>query len=122
MGLLRYRYTTIEEFKHDFEEARVNKEIISEFLSEFESKKLKIIYLSRIGVSNQWQGLHIGPIISNFFEFLIKRKQEGVIIYAKLIEVAIEKIRLGYEILGENYDKKWGKYYLISKMHIPITK
>lgn len=60
--------------------------------------------------------MRVSQIISNFFEFLIQRKRQDIIIYAKVLEDLTRVVGSKYKIIGINKDKKWGTYFLVSKI------
>ena len=59
--------------------------------------------------------MNIGQIISNFFEFLVKRKRERTFIHVKVIDIYKDFIAPTYDFLARNDEEKWGSYYLASK-------
>jgi len=79
-------------------------------------KNYTIIYLSRIGVVKKYQEMRISQIISNFFEFLIQRKKQDLVIYAKILEELTNVVGSKYKILGKGIDEKWGMYCFVSKI------
>lgn len=115
LGLLRYKFTNKEQFQSEFAKYEVEKEIEKDLLQELIEKKYSIIYLSRIGVEKDNQDMHIGQIISNFFEFLVKRKRERLFIYVKVIDKYKDFIATSYDFIAKNDEEKWGRYYLACK-------
>ena len=78
LGLLRYRNATNEEFIEQVEKTSILDDIRKNIDSLLSLKKYDIIYLSRIGVSQEYQEMRVSQIISNFFEFLIQRNKKDV--------------------------------------------
>ena len=116
LGLLRYRNANKEEFIEDLNNTHTANDIRANINSLLALNKYEIIYLSRIGVSQEYQEMRVSQIISNFFEFLIQRKKKDVIIYTKILENLTDVIGSQYRILGKGRDKNWGNYFLISKI------
>jgi len=115
LGLLRFRLTNKEKFFSELESYELEKEIKTNLINQLNKTEYLIIYLSRIGVKKEYQDMNIGQIISNFFEFLVKRKRERLFIYIKVIDEHKDFIAPTYEFLAKNDDKQWGRYYLVSK-------
>ena len=115
LGLLRYRYSTEKEFLEQLSLTSVSEDIRKNIDILFSLKKYLIVYLSRIGVSEKYHEMLISQIINNFFEFIIQRKKQNIIIFAKILEDLTSIIGSKYRILGKNKDEKWGNYYLVSK-------
>ncbi len=116
LGLLRYRNGTKEEFIEDLDNIHTADDIRVNINSLLSLNKYEIIYLSRIGVSQEFQEMRISQIISNFFEFLIQRMKKDVIIYTKILENLTNIIGSQYRIVGKGIDKNWGNYFLVSKI------
>ena len=115
LGLLRYKFTNKEEFLSELKKCEVEEEFKNNLIKELDKKRLSFIYLSRIGVVKNYQDMNIGQIISNFFEFLIKRNREWSFIFVKVIEKHKDFIAPSYDFIAHNDDNKWGSYYLASK-------
>lgn len=115
LGLLRYKFTNREEFISELMKCDVEKAIRNNLIKEIDKLEFSFIYLSRIGVVKKYQDMNIGQIISNFFEFLIKRNRKRAFIYVKVIEIQKDFIAPSYDFIAHNDDKKWGSYYLASK-------
>ncbi len=115
LGLLRYKFTNFEEFSSELSKYEVDQDIKNNLTSELEKYNFSFIYLSRIGVIKDYQDINIGQIISNFFEFLIKRERKKSFIYLKVIERQKDFIAPSYDFIAHNDDKKWGSYFLASK-------
>ena len=60
--------------------------------------------------------MRISQIISNFFEFLIQRNKQDLIIYAKILEELTNVVGSKYKIIGKGIDEKWGNYFFVSKI------
>ena len=116
LGLLRYRISSKKEFIEELDKTSIKGEIRSNIYSLLSLNKYDIIYLSRIGVTQEFQEMRISQIISNFFEFLIQRKKKNFIIYTKILEHLTNVMGSHYQILSKGTSKKWGNYFLISKI------
>ncbi|HUX99389.1 MAG TPA: hypothetical protein VMV49_07530 [Candidatus Deferrimicrobium sp.] len=116
LGLLRYRIANESEFIEAINNTPIADDIRDNINSILSINQYEIIYLSRIGVSQEYQEMRISQIISNFFEFLIQRKKKDVIIYAKILENLIKVVGSHYRILGKGTDEDWGNYFLVSKI------
>lgn len=115
LGLLRYKTSSREEFFSELNHCSIKQDIYSNLNNEMDRCEYKFIYLSRIGVVNQYQDKNVGQVISNFFEFLIKKIQKNQFIYLKVIEGKKNFIASSYNLIGYNDDQKWGNYYIASK-------
>jgi len=115
LGLLRYKFIDKEQFLTELASYELEKEIEKNLVQQLNKTEYSIIYLSRIGVEKENQDMNIGQIISNFFEFLVKRKHERTFIYVKVIDKYKDFITPTYDFIAKNDDKKWGRYYLASK-------
>jgi len=116
LGLLRYKFTNFEEFKTELSKCDVDQEIKTNLTKELDKFDFSFIYLSRIGVIEKFHDMNIGQIISNFFEFLIKRERKKCFIYLKIIERQKDFIAPSYDFIAQNDDRKWGSYFLVSKL------
>jgi len=115
LGLLRYKFTTFEEFSSELSKCDADRDIKNNVTKEFDRFDFSFIYLSRIGVIKNFHDMNIGQIISNFFEFLIKRDRKKCFIYLRVIERQKDFIAPSYDFIAQNDDKKWGSYFLASK-------
>ena len=115
LGLLRYKFTTFEEFSSELSKCHVDQDIKNNLTKELDRFDFSFIYLSRIGVLMNFHDMNIGQIISNFFEFLIKRDRKKCFIYLKVIARQKDFIAPSYDFIAQNDDKKWGSYFLASK-------
>jgi hypothetical protein len=115
IGLFRYKNANKAEFFSELEKCDVDKDIKNVLIKELDTAEFSIIYLSRIGVIKNFQDMNIGQIISNFFEFLMKRNRQRTFIYLKVIEKQKSFIGPSYDFIGHNDNTKWGSYYLVSK-------
>jgi len=86
LGLLRYRVVKKEVFIEDIEKTTISNDLRKNLDSLLSLNKYDIVYLSRIGISQEVQEMRISQIINNFFEFLIQREKGNFIIYAKLLK------------------------------------
>jgi hypothetical protein len=116
LGILRYRNSNKEEFVNQLNNIPISENIQNNINTLLALNKYEIIYLSRIGVSQEYQEMRISQIISNFFEFLIQRRRKSFIIYAKILENLISIVGSKYCILGKGFDKAWGNYFLVNKI------
>ena len=116
LGLLRYRFSTEKDFLEQLALISIPKDIKRNIKKLLSSNKYTIIYLSRIGVTEKYQEMRISQIISNFFEFLIQRNKQDLIIYTKILEDLTNVVGSKYRILGKGIDEKWGNYYFVSKI------
>jgi len=122
LGLLRYRYTTENDFLEQLALTSVSEDIKRNIKKLLLLKRYKIVYLSRIGVLKNYHEMRISQIISNFFEFLIQRKKQDLVIYAKILEDLTKVVGSKYQILGKGIDEKWGNYCFVSKIMEFYTK
>ena len=90
--------------------ASVSKDIRKNIEKLFSLKKYQVVYLSRIGISEKYHEMRVSQIYSNFFEFLIQRKKQDIIMYAKILEDLISVIGSKYRVLGKMHDDNWGNY------------
>ena len=116
LGILRFRYTTIEDFMEQLSKTSVSENIKKNVEKLLSLKKYQVIYLSRIGISKQYHEMRLSQVISNFFEFLIQRKKKDMMIYAKILEDLTSVVGSKYRVLGKKKDEKWGNYCLVSKI------
>ncbi len=116
LGLLRYKFSNREEFISELDKYDVDEEIRNNLMKELDKGTFSIIYLSRIGVIKKNQDINVGQIISNFFEFIIKRRRERTFIYVKVMEKYKDFLAPSYDIVARSKEKKWGNYYLASKL------
>jgi len=116
LGLLRFRYSSNNEYLEQLSLCKASTDIKRNIKKYLSLKEYSIIYLSRIGVSEKFHEMRVSQIISNFFEFIIQRKRQDIIIYAKILEDLTSVVGSKYKIIGRNKDKKWGKYFLVSKI------
>jgi len=116
LGLLRYKFTNLKEFSFELSKCEVDQEIKNNLINELDKFDFSFIYLSRIGVIKNFHDMNIGQIISNFFEFLIKRDRKKSFIYLKVIERQKDFIAPSYDFIAQSDDKKWGTYFLASKI------
>jgi hypothetical protein len=116
LSLLRYKYTSIEKYMEELIKCKVPDKDQSLIKKKISESKLKIIYLSRIGVVEFYQEMNVSQIIINFFEFLITRNKKNVLIYVKILENIKKVIGLSYRIICKNKDEKWGNYFLASRI------
>lgn len=116
LGLLRYRVIKKEVFIEDIEKTTISNDVRKNLDSLLSLNKYDIVYLSRIGVSQEVQEMRISQIINNFFEFLIQREEGNFIIYAKLLKDLTNVVGSKYRILGEGVNKDWGEYLLVGKI------
>ncbi|TXT55583.1 MAG: hypothetical protein BAJALOKI1v1_2010006 [Promethearchaeota archaeon] len=116
LGLLRYRISTKNEFIDQINTINIPENIQSNINSLLALNKYDIIYLSRIGVSQEFHEIRISQIISNFFEFLIQRKRKNIIIFTKVLENLTSVVGSKYRILGKGTDETWGNYFLMNKI------
>ena len=115
LGLLRYKISNKKEFFSELMNYDIDLEIRNKLNKELDTFNFKFIYLSRIGVLNKYQDMNVGQIISNFFEFLIKKDRKNCFIYLKVVEKQKDFIAPSYEFIAQGEDKKWGNYYMASK-------
>ena len=116
MGLLRYKYSNIEDFLKEIsicKEIRIN---LVNLKRELNERNFLVIYLSRIGIVEKYQEMRISQIIINFFEYLIQKKKINTTIFVKVVKEIVKVIGPSYDIIAENYDEKWGSYYLGAKI------
>ena len=116
LGLLRYKLVNIYDFRQELNNFEIIEKKQVEFLKWFSGRTFSIIYLSRIGVSKEYQEKNISQIIYNFFEFIIKDRFENVLIYVKILKNLIKIIGPSYIVIAESYDEKWGNFYLAMKI------
>lgn len=116
LGLLRFRYTTVEEFMMELSLTSVLESTKKNVETLLALKKYRVVYLSRIGVSINYHEMRISQIISNFFEFLIQREKQDILIFAKVLENLTSIVGSKYRVLGKKDDEKWGNYCLVSKI------
>jgi len=116
LGLLRYRYTSEKDFLKQLALTSASENIKKNIEKLLSLRKYKIVYLSRIGVVKKYHEMRISQIISNFFEFLIQRKKQNLVIYAKILEDLTNVVGSNYKILGKKTDEKWGNYFFVSKI------
>ena len=115
LGLLRYKFTNAEEVFDELSKCDVDQEIITSLNKELDKFDFSFVYLSRIGVIQNIQDMNIGQIISNFFEFIIKRNRKKSFIYLKVIDIHKDFIAPSYDFIAHNEDEKWGSYFIASK-------
>lgn len=116
LGLLRYKFINSEDFWSELSKCEVDQDIENNLTKELDRNDYDFIYLSRIGVIKNFQDMNVGQIISNFFEFLIKRKRKRCLVYLKVIERKRDFIAPSYDFIGKSDDKEWGNYFLASKI------
>ncbi len=116
LALFRYKFTSIEEFTQKLIECNTPANDQTIIKKKIKDSKLKIIYLSRIGVVKSYQEMNISQIMREFFELLISRNRENVLIYVKILKNLKKVIGPSYRLIGKNEDKKWGEYYLASRI------
>ena len=52
----------------------------------------------------------------NFFEYLIAKNRENVLIYVKVLRGIKKVIGPSYRLIGKGTDEKWGEYFLASRI------
>ena len=60
--------------------------------------------------------MNISQIMINFFEYLIAKNRDNVLIYVKILQGIKKVIGPSYRLIGKNKDKKWGDYFLASRI------
>ncbi len=116
LALLRFKYTSIETYIQELRLCNIPENDITTIKLKTKESNLKIVYLSRIGVVKPFQELNISQIVINFFEFLILRNKENVLIYVKVLQNLKKVVGSSYRLIGKNIDVKWGNYYLASRL------
>lgn len=116
LGLLRYKIISISEFKQELKAQKITENELQSYLKWFYGRDYSIIYLSRIGISENFQSKNLSLVIYNFFEFLIKEKYDNVIIYVKILKNLMKVIGPSYNVVKESYDENWGDFYLAMKI------
>ena len=81
-----------------------------EIKKDIQDFQAKIIYLSRIGTQEHQKKKRIGTLIARFFDFLMFREQENLVIYAKVLEKLDIFLSGPYITLGRGKDEYWGDF------------
>lgn len=55
-------------------------------------------------------------MIGHFFEFLVRKREVNLLIYAKMTENARRAIGRHYETVAMYNDATWGRSYIVVKM------
>ncbi len=116
LALLRFKDTSIEDYIQELILCNTSEKDLSIIKKKIKESNLKIVYLSRIGVIKPFQEMNISQIMINFFEFLIAKNRENVLIYVKILQNIKKIIGPSYHLIGKNKNEKWGNYFLASRI------
>ena len=119
LGLFRYRVVQDrEEFIDALHSFNVGKRRLLRIGMEIYRHNAKIIYFSRIGVQERFQGMGIGKVLSKFFELLVNKMDETAIVYFKIRRDWMNYMGPTYKRIGKGDDPDWGKYRVSYKLFL----
>lgn len=116
LALLRFKYPQIEEYIQELVLCNISEHDMKTIKKKIKDSNLRTVYLSRIGVIKQHQEMNISQIMINFFEYLIAKNRDNVLIYVKILQGIKKVIGPSYRLIGKNIDGKWGNYFLASRI------
>ena len=83
---MRFKYIPIEEYIQELVLCNISENELNIIKKKIADSNLKIVYLSRIGVIKQFQEMNISQIMIIFFEYLIAKNRDNVLIYVKILQ------------------------------------
>lgn len=110
LGLLRFKAVSIETFQEDIKKTNITPMNLEKILAGLGTPRVRIIYLSRIGIQHELKRERIGSLIAKFFDFLMQREKTDMFVYCKLLKRLDTFIPSPYNTIGFGSDAKWGEY------------
>jgi len=86
LAIMRFKYIPIEEYIQELVLCNISENELNIIKKKIADSNLKIVYLSRIGVIKQFQEMNISQIMIIFFEYLIAKNRDNVLIYVKILQ------------------------------------
>jgi len=111
LRLLRYKEVPLDSFIQDVRNTDAD-DIILHAIEANLQPETRVIYLSRIGIQEDFKRERIGTLIARFFDFLIQREKKNTIIYCKVLKSLDTFLSSPYITLGVGVEAKWGEYVL----------
>lgn len=109
-GILRYGQKNLDDLKAELESCEYIQVNISEIERLFKRKNYIIVYLSRVGVSENQQNKHLSHVILNFFDYYMFELKKNIFIYTKVRMGSSKFLGPLYRIIASNQDSHWGNF------------
>lgn len=111
-GLIRFKQVPIKTFQNVLDQITMDAEVKRTIIRDLEDYHPKVIYLSRIGIQEHQKKKRIGTLIARFFDFLMLREQENLVIYAMVLNKLDIFLSGSYLTIGSGKDEQWGDFFV----------